>query len=77
MAAGSSVTLEHFTALVNAHDLTYDYSDDGRAWRLGREQYDRIRKAAEQLPREEVVRIWNAAVDRKMREGFREPFYWR
>jgi len=70
-------TLEDFENACAAHDLTYSYSDDGRWWRAGCESHDRIRKAAEKFPREDVERIWNAVVDTKVVEEAREQFYWR
>ncbi len=70
-------TLEEFETACKQHDLTYGYSDDSSYWRRGTVSEDRIRKAAEQFPREDVERIWNAVVDTKLREGFRETFYWR
>ncbi len=70
-------TLEEFEAACLSHDLTYSYSDDGGVYRRGSESEDRIRRAAAKFPREDVERIWNAIVDRKIREGYREPFYWR
>ena len=32
---------------------------------------------ASTLPREDVVRVWNEVVDRKLIAGYRENFYWR
>ena len=71
------MTIEEFEKLVNGHDLTYDYSDDGSVWRNGQAQYARIKEAAKQFPIEDVKRIWNAKVDKTLIEGHREPFYWR
>lgn len=69
--------LEEFEALVNSHDLTYDYSDDGSVWRAGQAQYAKIKEAAKTLPIEDVKRIWKAKVDKTLVEGARENFYWR
>lgn len=69
--------LEEFTKLVNGHDLTYSYSDDGGVWRRGQAQRDAIRELAKELPREDVERVWNAMVDRSLVPDAREPFYWR
>lgn len=69
--------LEEFEALVNDHDLTYDYSDDGSVWRNGQAQYNRIKDAAKLLPIEDVKRIWNAKVDKVLIERARENFYWK
>jgi hypothetical protein len=70
-------TLDDFYDACAGHDLTYSYSDDSAVWRHGSANEDRIRKAAEKFPREDVERIWNGIVDKKMREGYREQFYWR
>lgn len=70
-------TLEDFERAVAAHDLTYSYSDDSRWWRAGEASYARIREAAKKFSREDVARIWNAAVDRKLVEAAREQFYWK
>lgn len=70
-------TLEEFREACARHDLTYSYSDDGEVWRRGSANEDRIRKAAEKFPREDVERIWNEIVDQKMREDYCEQFYWR
>ncbi len=71
------MTLEEFEVMVNRHDLTYSYSDDHSVWSRGSSNYKAIRAEAKQFPLEDVKRIWNAAVDRKLIEGAREPFYWR
>lgn len=70
-------TLEDFERACAAHDLTYSYSDDGRWWRAGLESERQIQEAAKKFPREDVERIWNAQVDRKLVESVREQFYWR
>lgn len=70
-------TLEDFERACAAHDLTYSYSDDGRWWRAGLASHQRIKNAAEKFPREDVERIWNAQVDRKVVEEVRAQFYWQ
>lgn len=70
-------TLADFEEAVNRHDLTHSYSDDGSVWRRGAADLSRIEKAAARFPREDVERVWNAAVDAKLKEGYREQFYWR
>jgi hypothetical protein len=69
-------TLEDFKRACEAHDLTYSYSDDGRWWRAGCESHERIVKAAEKFPREDVERIWNAVVDTKVIPDAAPQFYW-
>ena len=71
------MTLEEFEAMVNRHDLTYDYSDDGSVWRRGLASENAIREAAKQFPKEDVARIWNAMVDNFLIEEARAPFYWK
>ncbi len=70
-------TIEEFQRAVAGHDLTYAYSDDHSVWRRGSADHDRIRKAAEKFPREDVERIWNAMVDGFLIESARAQFYWR
>lgn len=67
--------LEQFKALVAAHDLTYDFSDDHREWKRGHQSYRAILEAADGLPWDVVVTIWNENVDRRLTGG-RESFYW-
>lgn len=71
------MTLEKFAKMCRDHDLTYQYSDDHRYRVRGTESFDAIKRASALLPAEDVRRIWNAEVDRKIVEGQREPFYWR
>lgn len=68
--------IKEFEKMVNGHDLTYSYSDDGSVYRNGVAQENCIKEAAKQFPVEEVKRIWDAMVDRKLVEGARYPFYW-
>lgn len=75
--SGDIETLEDFQRACERHDLTYAYSDDGSVWRRGSAEHDRIRKAAEKFDRDDVERIWNAAVDTKLVESCRSQFYWR
>lgn len=75
---GSEIeTLEDFELACARHDLTYEYSDDGEYWRRGCASHDQIRRAAARFPREDVERIWNAAVDTKVIKEVRSQFYWR
>lgn len=71
------ITLAEFERMVAEHDLTFEYSDDGAVWRRGHASLARIVDAAKYLNRTDVVRVWNAAVDRKIAEGMRAPFYWK
>ena len=65
-----------FKEMVDQHDLTYSYSDDHRWYSLGCKSYDAIMQAAKQFPRANVVKCWNAMVDRNLIESAREQFYW-
>ena len=66
-----------FTDLVNRHDLTYSYSDDGRAYERGSREYAAIKDAAKQFPAEDVERVWNEMVDKSLIPEARAQFYWR
>lgn len=68
---------QSFLEMCQRHDLTYSYSDDGEVWRRGEESLRKIKAKAKAMPKEEVKKIWNAVVDSKIREGYRDPFYWR
>jgi hypothetical protein len=66
-----------FEKLVAEHDLTYNYSDDGSVWRRGQAQRDEIVALAKELPEADVIRIWDAKVDRTLVESVRKDWYWR
>jgi hypothetical protein len=57
------MTLQEFEQLLKAHDWTYNYSDDHRAWDKGREQANQIDKArkllAEKGLKEEADKLHN------------------
>lgn len=69
--------IKEFEEMVNRHDLTYDYSDDGSVWRAGLASFNKIKAAAKQFPIEDVKRIWNEMVDKKLIKEARKPFYWK
>ena len=69
-------TIELFTQLVKAHDLTYDWSDDSTKWRAGDNEYRAIQRLAMELPRQEAVAIWNSVVDEKINPAMADQFYW-
>ena len=67
---------EQFRKLCESHDLTYDYSDDGRVYSKGKDEYDTIRAFANNnLTRVEAAQIWNSVVESKLRFN-REEYYW-
>lgn len=72
----NTVTLEQFESLVAEHDLTYAYADDFSSWKSGSYELQKIQEMAKQLPREDVVRIWNKYVDIKLVPNARSEFYW-
>lgn len=67
--------LEQFKELVSKHDLTYSYSDDYSVYRKGEEQYKAILNLSKELPKEDVVQIWNENVDKKLLNS-RSDYYW-
>jgi hypothetical protein len=69
--------IAHLTRLIDAHDLTFMYSDDGGVCRRGQAELDEIRELAKDVDPEVVRKVWDAKVDRHLAEGFREQFYWR
>lgn len=71
------MTLDEFEILVSKHDLTFMYSDDPYWYHRGNQELAEIKAFGAFLPREDVVRIWNQMVDRKLAEGYRESFYWK
>lgn len=68
--------IESFEQLINNFDLTYNYSDDAKVYRRGKEQGEAITLAAKSLPADEVRKAYNAMVDRKIAEPYRHSFYW-
>jgi len=70
------MTEDEFRKLCKNHDLTYQYSDDGPVWRRGQASYDNLVEASKKLPREVAVHIYNEVVDTKLKEGYRDGFYW-
>jgi hypothetical protein len=72
-----TMSFTEFERLVDEHDLTYQYSDDGHVFRRGSASEAKIRAAAEQFDPAEVKRVWDAMVDRTLAEGYRETFYWK
>jgi len=71
------MTLDEFEKLVNSHDLTYDYSDDGSVWRNGQAQYAKIMEASKLFPVEDVRRIWNAKCDKTLIADEAPRWYWK
>lgn len=68
--------LAQFEALVQAHDLTFEYSDDFRTWHRGKKELDEIRRLAKNLAIEDVRRIWNANADLKIGSAESKRWHW-
>ena len=69
--------LEAFADACQRHDITYAYSDDHRCYTRGRMERAAIETMAVGIERADAVRIWNAAVDRKLRfPEDRKQYYW-
>lgn len=71
------VTEDVFRAMCRRHDLTFALSDDPRAYTRGRDSLLALKVAAEKLPRETAVRIFNSVVDERVRPEYAAGFYWR
>jgi hypothetical protein len=71
------MTPERFRELCKAHDLTFEYSDDHRAWTKGCEQLKEIEAAAKELPFETAKQIWNETVREKILPEHAEEYLWR
>lgn len=69
--------LSDFERMVDNHDLTYSYADDGDSWRRGQAQFDAIIKAARTLPIDDVKRIWKAKCDKCLIADAAPQFYWQ
>lgn len=75
--SNTMITIAEFEQLVDSHDIAFEMSEDIAVWRRGNQTLARINAAAKYLNRSDVVRVWNAAVDRKLAESARAQFYWR
>ena len=54
--------LDDFKKLVEAHDLTYSFSDDHRVWTAGQASWEAIDEDAKGLLPRAVAKIWNDRV---------------
>lgn len=71
------MTFDELTKLIECFDLTYDYSDDIAVWRRGRHELATIINEAQNFPVEDVERVWNENVDRKLIPEVAHDFYWK
>lgn len=74
--AGEELTLNLFREMCKAHDLTYNYSDDSRAYNNGRDEYKLIEEAAAKLPKSEAAHVWNQAVVDRVLPDFAAGYLW-
>lgn len=66
-----------FEQMCEAHDLTFEYSDDGRCYNKGRKSLSDIRYfAASYLTRETTCFIWNRMVTKKVNPDYVKDFLW-
>jgi hypothetical protein len=66
-----------FRQAVRRHDITFEYADDGTAWRQGCESLDNLKRLARKLPLAYVKEVFNAHVDSQLAPDHREQFYWQ
>lgn len=61
-STGPKPTLEErqaFFKMCESHDWYYEYSDDGRCWRKGREQYEKLQSmVAKHEDYREIYKSW-------------------
>jgi hypothetical protein len=63
------------TQMINAHDMTYVFSDDSTKYRKGDQENTRINQLAQSVDRKVFVELWNARVDQTIAQSFRKEFY--
>jgi hypothetical protein len=74
----NTLALVEFERMARQHDLTFAYSDDGRAFRAGEAELAKIKAyAAEHLDPKVAAELWNRIVDERIIGGFQEQFYWK
>ncbi len=54
---------------MQAHDWWYEYSDDGKVWRAGRNEAEKIRTLARDLPGDVARAIWTRFAPERFREA--------
>lgn len=72
--------LDHWATLVRRHDLTYEYSDDHRAWCKGRDERQHIMSlynGFDEDSKREARAIWNANIVRCIAPEFVAPWLWK
>ena len=71
-----TATEESFLVKCKSHDLTFDMSDDHRAYLAGSKTLQDIKLHALIIDPERARLIWNFVVDQKLVEGVRMLYYW-
>jgi hypothetical protein len=66
-----------FRRLCMAHDLTFIYSDDDRAYQAGQATRADIEAFIPRIGRVAAVRIWNEVVDAKLLPECAKDFHWQ
>ena len=67
--------LEEFAQLIHAHDITYQYSDDPRAWKRGDEQRQALLELAQHLSRTEALVIVELTAKAKLDAAVLDDHY--
>jgi len=71
------MSINSLEVLINKHDLTYENSDSHDKWQRGERTLAAIETVAANFPREEVVKLWNSVVDKKIKDPeIAKGFYW-
>lgn len=70
-------TAKKFRELCEAHDITYDFSDDSTVYRRGDDQYKQIVEVSKQIPRNLAVQIWNETVEKKLLPNAWDDYKWK
>lgn len=66
-----------FAKAVVRHDITFEYSDDGRVWKKGRAELDHIKELAKAISPERAASIWNMHMDNTFDAEEAPRWYWR
>jgi hypothetical protein len=70
------MTLEGFRIAVSCHDIGFSKSHDKNWWAREEWKLRRIKEISKELPRKEVVEIWNSYVDNTIPLDERIKYYW-
>lgn len=69
--------IEQLRKMIDAHDLTFQSSDDTWYYKRGQQQYVDIHKyvVTHHISHKEFAAIWNANVDKKIATDWRNDYY--